>query len=109
MSRPVRLGLWFVLALALGGGLPFIRVDADLGGFVSAEQPNWQLDLSVALQSGAAGRLVLIAVKAPTPRESADASRKLVEALRASGLFATLHNGDSSLLAAEVEPLVPYR
>ncbi len=109
MSRSIRLGLWFVLALALGGSVPFIRVDADLGGFVSAEQSNWQLDLSVALQSGAGGRLVLIALNAPTPRASADASRKLVDALRATGLFATLHNGDSSLLAAEVEPLVPYR
>jgi predicted exporter len=107
LSRSIRLGLWFVLALALGGSVPFIRVDADLGGFVSAEQLAGS-STSVALQR-CRGRLVLIALNAPTPRATADASRKLVDALRATGLFATLHNGDSSLLAAEFESIVPYR
>jgi predicted exporter len=108
LNRSIRLGLWIALAVALGLGVSFIRVDADLSRFVSAGQPSWQLDLGVALQRGA-GRLVLISVMAPTPQESASASRKMVSALRASSLFATLHNGDASLLAAEVEPLVPYR
>ncbi len=109
MGRSIRLALWCILAVALGFALPQVNVDADLSRFVSADRPDPQLDLSVALQRGMGGRAVLIALPASTTQAAADASRRMVTALRISGVFATVHNGDTGLLAAEVEPLVAYR
>jgi predicted exporter len=109
VGRSIRLALWCILAVALGFALPQVNVDADLSRFVSADGPDAQLDLSVALQRGMGGRAVLISLPAATPKAAADASRRMVTALRISGVFATVHNGDTGLLAAEVEPLVAYR
>jgi predicted exporter len=109
VGRFVRLALWCALALTLGIALTRVKVDADLSRFVSADRPDLQIDLSVALQRGMAGRLVLIVLSAPTTTAAADVSRRMVSALRASGAFATVHNGDSGLLAAEVEPLLAFR
>lgn len=109
MTRVARLVLWCTFAAALALALPSIRIDTDISRFVSTDRPNAQLGLSAALQKGPAGRLVLITVEAGDARTAAAASRRLAQVLGRSELFASVHNGDAGLLAAEAESLIPYR
>jgi predicted exporter len=109
VTRVARLVLWCTFAAALALALPFIRIDTDISRFVTTDMPNDQLSLAAALQKGPAGRLVLIAVQAGDARTAAGVSRRLAQVLRKSELFASVHNGDAGLLAAEAEPLIPFR
>jgi predicted exporter len=109
VTRAVRLILWFTFAAALASALPWVRIDADLSRFVSTEASNAHLNLAAALQRGPGGRLVVITVEAADTRGAAYAGRRLVTELRKSGLFASVHNGDAGLMAAEIEPLIPFR
>lgn len=109
LSRTSRLVLWAVAAVLLGLGVSRVTVDGDVGRFISAAAPNPQLELGLALQRGPAGQLVIVSIEAPTSTEAARASRTLVEALRKSGHFSSIHNGEYGSLAEEFAPLIPYR
>lgn len=109
MTRSFRLALWCALAVALGFGLANVRIDPDIGRFVAADRPDVQLELSVSLQRGMAGRLILVALPLAADPNATDASRRMVAALRTSNAFSIVHNGDAGLLAAEVEPLIAFR
>ena len=109
VTRNVRLVLWLLLAAMLAVPLTLIRVDPDITRFISTDQPHAALRLAAAIQQGPAGRLVLIGVQADSARTAADTSRQWVEELRKSGLFSSVHNGDTGLLMAEAEAIVPFR
>jgi len=98
-----------VAVVLLGFGVSRVTVDGDVSRFISAAAPNPQLELGLALQSGPAGQLVILSIEAPTSAEGARASRSLVEALRRSGHFPSIHNGEYGPLADEFAPLIPYR
>ncbi len=109
VTRNVRLVLWLLLAAMLAVPVTLIRVDPDITRFISTDQPHAALRLAAAIQQGPAGRLVLIGVQADSARTAADTSRQWVEELRKSGLFSSVHNGDTGLLMAEAEAIVPFR
>ena len=80
---------------------------ADLSAFLPAAPTAEQAVLLDQLKSGATSRLVLIGIEGGPPGGSdtaaaearAQASSRLAAALRASGEFASVHNGESAALA----------
>ena len=80
---------------------------ADLSAFLPSAPTPEQSVLLDQLKSGATARLVLIGIEGGPPQAGdeaaaaarADASRRLAEALRASGEFSSVHNGDYAALA----------
>src|SRR5450755_4453322 len=81
---------------------------ADLSAFLPAAPTPEQAVLLDQLKNGASARLVLIGIEgAPAGADAgtasatrAEASTRLAAALRASGLFASVDNGDSAAWAA---------
>ena len=72
------------------------RYVADLSAFLPAAPTTGQALLLEQLKTGVASRLVLIGIEGGDARERAAASRALAQALRASGSFETVANGDSA-------------
>src|SRR5437764_8158260 len=80
---------------------------ADLSAFLPSAPTPEQAVLLDQLKSGATSRLVLIGVEGVPPGSSADdaaaaraaASQRLAAALRATGLFASVNNGENAAWA----------
>lgn len=93
-QRAMVLGLWLA-ALALGLALiartPF---SADLSAFMPAAPDARQQVLVEQLQGGAASRLMLIGIEGGNAAQRADASKALARALRGTGLFDQVQNGE---------------
>ncbi len=109
VTRNLRLVLWLLLAASLALSLTLIRVDPDVTRFISTGHPRAVLRLAAAIQQGPAGRLVLIGVQSDNARNATDTSRRWVGELRKSGLFSSVHNGDTGPLMAEADAIVPFR
>lgn len=69
---------------------------ADLSAFLPSAPTPEQQALLDPLQDGAAARLLLIGIRGGDAAARADASRRLAAALRESGAFASVDNGDSA-------------
>ena len=72
------------------------RYVADLSAFLPAAPTSGQALLLEQLKTGVASRLVLIGIEGGDARARAAASRALAGALRASGAFETVANGDTA-------------
>lgn len=84
-------------------------IAADLTAFLpESATPNQRL-LIDQLRDGVASRLILIALEGAEPKPLAEASRQIAARLKASGLFASVSNGDVALVARERELLMEYR
>ncbi|HEY0822655.1 MAG TPA: transporter, partial [Ramlibacter sp.] len=97
-SRPLRRqpAAWIWLAaMALGLWL-CARADyvADLSIFLPSSPSAEQRVLMTQLKSGATARVLLVGIRGGEPAQRAEASRALAAALRASGLFEAVHNGE---------------
>ena len=107
-----RRGAW-VVAIWLGAIAAALAVAArahyvaDLSAFLPSAPTPEQAVLLDQLKSGATSRLVLIGIEGAPPGASDDAaaaarateSTRLAAALRASGAFAAVHNGESAAWA----------
>lgn len=92
--RGAVLALW-LLALALGVGLiARTPIATDLSAFLPASPNAQQRVLIEQLQSGVAARTLLVGIDGGDAAGRAEASRKLAAALRASGLFEQVQNGE---------------
>lgn len=69
---------------------------ADLSAFLPSSPTPEQAVLLDQLRSGVATRLVLIGIEGGSAPERVDASVKLARALRDSGVFESVNNGDTS-------------
>ncbi len=110
MSRgAARLGaravvLWLVAVVAAGALAWRAHYVADLSAFLPASPTAEQAVLLDQLKSGATSRLVLIGIEGVPSGSSeasagaarAEASRRVAAALRASGLFASVQNGETA-------------
>lgn len=67
---------------------------ADLSAFLPSAPTAEQRVLMAQLKNGATGRVLMIGLRGGTPEARAEASRKLAAALRASGRFEAVHNGE---------------
>ena len=93
------LGLWVAaLAVCLLATLR-ARYVADLSAFLPAAPTPEQAVLLDQLKNGATSRLVLLGIEGSDAAARIEASRRLATAMRASGLFASVNNGDTSAYA----------
>ena len=96
--RAAVLLLWLALALAAGWQIAHTRFTADLSAFLPASPDPRQRVLIEQLQSGAPARTLLIGIDGGDAHARAEASRALAAALRASGLFEQVQNGQTRRL-----------
>jgi predicted exporter len=82
---------------------------ADLSAFLPSTPSAEQAVLLDQLRSGVAARLVLIGLEGGTPAARQAASRQLAQALRASGAFDAVHNGDNAQFEATGKFLFEHR
>ena len=69
---------------------------ADLSAFLPSTPSAEQAVLLDQLKSGVAARLVLIGIEGGTAEQRSTASLQFGQALRKSGVFDAVHNGDNS-------------
>ena len=93
--RATALGLW--LALMLLGVWIIVRssFSADLSAFLPASPDPRQRVLIEQIQSGVAARSLMLGITGGDAVQRASASNQLAGALRGSGLFEQVHNGNT--------------
>ena len=95
-SSGVAVTVWLVgLVLAIVVAVRTHYV-ADLSAFLPSAPTPEQAVLLDQLKSGAASRLVLVGIEGGDATARAEASQRLAAAMRASGLFASVDNGDTA-------------
>ncbi len=82
---------------------------ADLSAFLPSTPSAEQAVLLDQLKSGVAARLVLMGIEGGTPEQRSQASLQLGQALRQSGEFDAVHNGDNSGFEATGKFLFEHR
>ena len=103
------LALWLALVALAAGVIARTTFTADLSAFLPANPDAQQRVLIEQLQSGLPARTLLVAVEGGDAKARADASRALAKALRASGLFEQVQNGETEAFSAIGEFLVQNR
>ncbi len=88
--------LWALLIAAALAQILRTPFTTDLSAFLPANPDAQQRLLIEQLKAGVPARTLLLAIEGGQPRERADASRALAGALRASGLFEQVQNGETS-------------
>jgi predicted exporter len=103
--------LWAWLGLMLLGAwlAHHARYVADLSAFLPTNPTAEQRVLLEQLKRGAGARALLVGVRGGDAAQRAEASRTLAAALRASGRFDAVHNGDNRDSAAVGEFLFAHR
>jgi len=94
--RGLVLAVWLALVLAAAAITARTHYVADLSAFLPRNPSAEQAVLLDQLQSGMVARLVLIGIEGGTPAQRTEASVQLADALRRSGQFDAVHNGDNS-------------
>jgi predicted exporter len=94
--KAATLALWLVFVLAAAAITARTHYVADLSAFLPRAPSAEQAVLLEQLQSGVASRLVLIGIDGGSAEQRAQASRALGQALRDSGEFDAVQNGDHS-------------
>jgi len=96
--RLSRRALWIWLAFVVVAALIAVRTRyvADLSAFLPSAPTAEQGVLLDQFRSGIAARLLLIGIEGGDADTRAEASRQLADAMRRSGRFEAVHNGDNS-------------
>lgn len=95
-QRVLVLLVWLALVAAAGWQIAHTRFTADLSAFLPASPDARQRLLIDQLKTGLPARTLMLAIDGGSAAERAAASRALAAALRASGLFEQVQNGDTS-------------
>ncbi len=103
------LALWLALLAAGVGQILRTTFTADLSAFLPANPDAQQQVLIEQLQSGLPARTLLIAIEGGDAKARADTSRALAKALRASGLFEQVQNGETQAWAQVGDFLFQHR
>ena len=90
--------LWAAVVAAALWQIAHTRFTADLSAFLPARADAQQRVLIEQLESGLPARTLLIGIEGGNARQRADASRALARALRGSGLFEQVQNGETEAL-----------
>jgi predicted exporter len=111
VSRAARwpLAAWFALALVCATLIARTHFTTDLSAFLPRSPTPAQQVLVDQLREGMVSRLVLIAIEGAPPERLAEASRRLAAALRASGRFTSVGNGEDVGFEKDREILWRYR
>ena len=108
-ARRRALALWLVCALLAALVTARTNYVADLSAFLPSTPSAEQAVLLDQLRNGVAARLLLVGIEGGTPAQRGDASLAYAKALRASGLFDAVHNGDNSGFEATGQFLFEHR
>lgn len=103
------LGLWLVLLLAGIAWIARTSFTADLSAFLPADPDAQQRVLIEQLQDGATSRTLMVGIDGGEAPARAEASRALAAALRATGLFEQVHNGEQGAWEATGTWLFEHR
>ena len=87
--------LWAAVVVAALAQITRTNFSADLSAFLPASPDPRQRVLIEQLESGLPARTLLIAIEGGDALQRAQASRALAQALRASGLFEQVQNGET--------------
>lgn len=111
MTRAARwaLGAWLALLVACGLVVARTPFTTDLSAFLPRSPSPVQELLVEQLRDGVASRLMLIGIEGAPPERLAEASKRLAAALRASGVFASVNNGEEAGFETDREVLWRYR
>ena len=109
LARRHALVLWLVAVAACAGITLRTHYVADLSAFLPRSPSAEQAVLLDQLRSGIAARLVLIGIEGGSTEARAAASVAFAKALRASGDFDAVHNGDNSGFEATGQFLFEHR
>lgn len=110
---PIRRGLllaaWIATVAILGWAVNRnLVVSSDLRLFMPSPRTQQERLILEEIGEGPASRMLLLAISGGTAEAAADTSRALAAALRESGEFRLVANGESSLDAIP-ESMLPYR
>ncbi|MDP9044562.1 MAG: MMPL family transporter, partial [Pseudomonadota bacterium] len=109
MWRRPAFWIW-LLALALAAVVSArTRYVADLSAFLPSTPSAEQAVLLDQLKNGVAARLVLLGIEGGTPAQRSEASLQFARALRESGAFDAVHNGDNAAYEATGKFLFAHR
>jgi len=108
-ARRHALALWLVGVVAATVITVRTHYVADLSAFLPSAPTAEQAVLLDQLRSGVAARLVLVGIEGGSLPERTGASLKLAAALRQSGAFDSVHNGDNSQFEATGKFLFEHR
>lgn len=109
-ERPrLAVAAWIALVALSAWQLARTPVIADLGAFLPPSATPTQQLLLEQMKSGAASRVLLVALSGVPEERLAAASRSLAAELRSSGLFASVQNGADESLRADREAFMNYR
>jgi predicted exporter len=109
LARRHALALWLVGVVAATVVTVRTHYVADLSAFLPSAPTAEQAVLLDQLRSGVAARLVLVGIEGGSLPERTGASLKLAAALRQSGKFESVHNGDNSQFEAAAKFLFEHR
>ncbi|MGH8751629.1 MAG: MMPL family transporter [Burkholderiales bacterium] len=104
-----RIAAWLLLSGLCAGLAWHAPLTFDLTAFLPRASTPSQKLLVEQLKSGATSRLMLIAVSGEDTRALAQVSHGMAQALRESGFFSMVGNGDMQSLAAAREFLLHHR
>lgn len=93
--RVAAVGVWLALMALAAWLCTRATYVADLSAFLPSAPTAEQRVLMAQLKNGATARVLLIGVRGGDVAARAEASRRLAEALRGSGAFDAVHNGES--------------
>lgn len=108
-ARRRAVALW--LACVVIAAVISVRTNyvADLSAFLPSAPSAEQAVLLDQLKSGVAARLVLMGIEGGTPAQRSAASQQFAQALRHSGAFDAVHNGDNAGFEATGKFLFEHR
>jgi len=109
LARQHALALWLLAVAACAGVTVRTNYVADLSAFLPRSPSAEQAVLLDQLRSGVAARLVLLGIEGGTAEARASASVGFAKALRASGDFDAVHNGDNAGFEATGQFLFEHR
>ncbi len=101
--------VWAAVMAACAGQILRTPFTADLSAFLPANPDAQQRVLIEQLQSGLPARTLLIALEGGDAKARADGSRALARALRDSGLFEQVQNGETESFSKVGEYLFEHR
>ncbi|MEO8058094.1 MAG: MMPL family transporter [Burkholderiales bacterium] len=108
-TRRHALALWLVCVVGAVFVTARTHYVADLSAFLPSAPTAEQAVLLDQLRSGVAARLVLVGIEGGTLKARTGASLQLAAALRKSGAFESVHNGDNSQFEATGKFLFDHR
>ncbi|KQW35924.1 MMPL family transporter [Rhizobacter sp. Root404] len=108
-ARRRAIALWLVLMLAAAAITVRTHYVADLSAFLPSTPSAEQAVLLDQLRGGIAARLLLIGIEGGSAEQRSAASLGFANALRKSGAFDAVHNGDNSSFEATGKFLFEHR